>query len=368
MAIDYDNDLFPPGEYIRDELSARGWTQEDLAGITGRPSAVLSKIINGTKAITPQTARQLAAAFGTSAELWMNLESAYRLALEQADHAEVEKRAAIYSKAPVSDMVRRKWIDKCDTTDSLEREVLRFLDIPSLDATPQFDVAARKSSNDTTASEIAWLCRVRQLAGALPVSPFSLNRVEKHLDELHALTVSEHEVRKVPAVLAKMGIRFLVVQHMPKTKIDGYVLWLDSKPVIAVSLRYDRIDGFWHTLAHEVDHVRNGDRPPLDSNLVGPGCKEPISDIECRANREASAWLVPPATLDSFISRTKPRYSKRRILQFANAQRIHPGIIVGQLQFRKEIDWRHNREMLVSVRDILTDTALTDGWGHNPQI
>ncbi|NQT17730.1 MAG: helix-turn-helix domain-containing protein [Planctomycetes bacterium] len=364
MAVDYDNDLFPPGEYIRDKLDARGWTQEDLGGIMGRPSAVLSKIINGTKAVTPQTAKQLAAAFGTSAELWMNLESAYRLALEQADQVEVERRAAIYAKAPVSDMVRRHWIAKCNSADALEREVLRFLGIPSLDATPQLEAAARKSGDDTTAAQIAWLCRVKQLADTLPPPPFSLARLEKHLDALHALTASEHEVRHVPAVLAKMGIRFLVVQHLPKTKIDGYTLWLNNKPVIAMSMRYDRIDGFWHTLAHEVAHVRNGDRTPLDSNLVGPGCEAPVDDVERRANQQASEWLVSTKTLESFIVRTKPRYSKRRIIQFANLHKIHPGIIVGQLQFRGEIEWRHNREMLIGVKGLLTETAVTDGWGH----
>ena len=52
--------------------------QEALAHILGRPINSINQIIKGKKAITPQTARELAAAFGTSAELWMNLESAYR--------------------------------------------------------------------------------------------------------------------------------------------------------------------------------------------------------------------------------------------------------------------------------------------------
>ena len=363
-----DENGFPPGEFIRDELEARGWTQEDLADIMGRPSNAVNRIINGTKAITPQTAKQLAAAFGTSAEVWMNLESAYRLALDRAKHHDVERRAALYSKVPVSDIVRRHWIAQCDTTDALEREVLRFLDIECLDDTPLLSAAARKSAEDTTPAQIAWLCRVKHLADAMPCPPFSPALVERHLDALHALTASEHEIRNVPRVLERMGIRFLVVQPLPRTKIDGYTLWIDDKPVIALSLRYDRIDGFWHTLAHELAHVRNRDTTLVDVDLVGPGRRRPADDIEQRANREASEWLVPPSLLESFMVRTRPRYSKRRIIQFANLHKIHPGIIVGQLQFREEIEWRHNREMLVSVRDILTESALTDGWGHVPQV
>ena len=71
----------PPGVYIREEIKERGWTQEDLALIMDRPLPTINRIINGKKRITADTAKQLGAAFGTSAELWMNLENSYRLSL-----------------------------------------------------------------------------------------------------------------------------------------------------------------------------------------------------------------------------------------------------------------------------------------------
>ena len=52
----------PPGRVIRRELDARGWTQKDLAEITGRPEQAISQIVRGHKQITPETALQLAAA------------------------------------------------------------------------------------------------------------------------------------------------------------------------------------------------------------------------------------------------------------------------------------------------------------------
>jgi HTH-type transcriptional regulator/antitoxin HigA len=57
------------------ELEARGWTQKDLAEITNRPIQTINEIIQAKKQITPETALDLAAAFGTSAELWINLET-----------------------------------------------------------------------------------------------------------------------------------------------------------------------------------------------------------------------------------------------------------------------------------------------------
>jgi HTH-type transcriptional regulator/antitoxin HigA len=43
---------------------------------------------------------------------------------------------------------------------------------------------------------------------------------------------------------------------------------------------------------------------------------------------------------------------------------VHPGVVVGQLQHRGELEYRHNRDMLVNVRDHLIGVALTDGWGQ----
>lgn len=72
-------EVFPPGEYLREELAARGWTQGDLAKVIGRPTQVVNEIINGKKAITAQTAKELGLALGTGPELWANLQVYYDL-------------------------------------------------------------------------------------------------------------------------------------------------------------------------------------------------------------------------------------------------------------------------------------------------
>ena len=73
---------------------------------------------------------------------------------------------------------------------------------------------------------------------------------------------------------------------------------------------------------------------------------------------------MPTGELDFFIARVKPLYSKFKIMNFAERIKVHPGIVVGQLQFRKEIPYSHNRDLLVRIREIITRTALTDGWGN----
>jgi HTH-type transcriptional regulator / antitoxin HigA len=95
-------EAFPPGDFIREELEARGWTQSDLAAILGRPFQAVNAIINGRKAITPRTARELEAALGPSAELWMNLEISYRLHKEREADPGISVRARDHSRAASS--------------------------------------------------------------------------------------------------------------------------------------------------------------------------------------------------------------------------------------------------------------------------
>lgn len=68
-----------PGRILQRELDERGWTQKALAEKMGRPAGTVNAICRGKKGITAQTALQLADVLGTSAELWLDLDSLYRL-------------------------------------------------------------------------------------------------------------------------------------------------------------------------------------------------------------------------------------------------------------------------------------------------
>jgi HTH-type transcriptional regulator/antitoxin HigA len=96
-------EVFSPGEFIRDELEARGWTQGDLAQIIGRPQASVNLIVNDKRGITPETAILFSGAFGTSPEFWLNLDSAYKLSKvsEPISMDEIRQRAALFEASPV---------------------------------------------------------------------------------------------------------------------------------------------------------------------------------------------------------------------------------------------------------------------------
>ena len=362
-------EVFPPGEFIRDELEERGWTQSDLAKIIGRPLPVVNLIISGRKSVTPETAVGLAGAFGTSPEFWLNLETAFQLSkVSVEDQENIRERAKLFESAPIKDMQKRGWIKPTNTLKALQHEVAHFFSLPEAS---KLRVAAHSSirGRELTPEQLAWCVRALQLAKSVPAKKFTRSSFEVGISNLRSLADFPENVRQVPKCLGEMGVRFVVVEHLPKSKIDGAVLWLGDgwdKPVVALSLRYDRIDSFWHTLFHELSHIKHKDSYILDVDLVGSDrClpNEVVSEIETRASEEAADMLIPKDKLRSFISRTRPFFYTDSINQFANLLRIHPGIIAGQLQFKNEIKWTANRAMLVKVRDILISSALTDGWG-----
>ena len=72
-----------PGEHLAEELETLNMSAAELARKIKVPTNRITQILNGTRAITGDTALRLAHFFGTSAEFWLNLQSLYELRLAQ---------------------------------------------------------------------------------------------------------------------------------------------------------------------------------------------------------------------------------------------------------------------------------------------
>jgi antitoxin HigA-1 len=77
-----------PGEILKDEIDEVGLTANAMALALRIPSNRLTEIINGKRGISADTAMRLARYFGTSAQMWMNLQSHYELEVAEHDLAE----------------------------------------------------------------------------------------------------------------------------------------------------------------------------------------------------------------------------------------------------------------------------------------
>lgn len=74
-----------PGEILREDfMQPNDLSGYALAKAINVPQDRISKIINGKRNITADTAIRLAQYFGNSAEFWMNLASQYELRVHRA--------------------------------------------------------------------------------------------------------------------------------------------------------------------------------------------------------------------------------------------------------------------------------------------
>lgn len=363
-----------PGELMRSQLNQKGWTQEELAYIMGRSRKTVMDLMAGRTGITPETAVALGKAFGNDPGEWMRLQTEYQLSLAKETIPDgIERRAKLYDLAPISDMQRRGWISETRDPEELEHQLKCFFGKENLEEPIELVPTALRGKHFTELnnSERAWCFRARQLAASLVVSPFSPRKLDELEKKLRLLAAYPKEISRLPKLLSEYGIRFAVIEPIPGVKIDGATFWIDDKsPVIAITLRCDRIDGFWFTLMHEIGHIRNGDALAVDRDLIDvlKGLNVVLEADENEAERHANEYagksLISSHEMESFIGRVGPLYSREKVIQFAHRVKIHPGIIVGQLQYRREIGYASLREMLVKVRHITISTALTDGWNQ----
>ncbi len=77
-----------PGRILKRELEARRLSANALALALRTPSGQITDILNGKRGVSPETAMRLARYFGNSARFWLNLQTAYELAIAEAELGE----------------------------------------------------------------------------------------------------------------------------------------------------------------------------------------------------------------------------------------------------------------------------------------
>jgi addiction module HigA family antidote len=77
-----------PGRILKREIEARGLSANALAIALRTPSGRVTDILNGKRGLSPETAMRLARYFGNSARFWLNLQTAYELAVAEAEHGD----------------------------------------------------------------------------------------------------------------------------------------------------------------------------------------------------------------------------------------------------------------------------------------
>jgi HTH-type transcriptional regulator/antitoxin HigA len=370
-------DFRTPGHLIEALLKERGWTQRVLAVVLSMDETGVNRIVANKRPVDASLALTLEELFQVPAERFLDLQQSYDLArarIEARPDPERTTRAHLFGGLPVADMIKRGWIRAKDVRDvsTVRSELMRFFHVNRIEDIEILPHAAKRTQVNTAATpvQLAWLYRVKQIAGGMLVARYSPATFQIAISKLKALLYAPEEARKVPRILAESGIRFLLVEALPSSKIDGVCFWLNEiSPVIALSVRFDRIDNFWFVLRHELEHVhrRHGletTTTMLDADLEGEsaGTSASVQDEERVANEAASDFCVPKRMMDAFYARKAPLFREADIVAFSRMIKVHPGLIAGQLR-HKTGKYHLFGSHLVKVRSIVAPNAITDGWG-----
>ena len=327
-----------PGEFIKEEMEARSWTNEDLAQVLGLNPKTISELLNNKQRITIDTAKILGKAFGQSPQYWLNLDNNYRLRLkENNNESEVEIKSKIYERMPVNEMIKKGWIKKFSNTKELKNIFMEFwqLDDFNIDWLDSLSVPnCRKSDAYNNLNKyfiLTWTQKAKLTSEKFNAPKFNKKALKELSNEITDYSMLKTGVSKFIHELNKLGVKFFSLNHLPRTYLDGAAFIHDGSPVIVYTKRYDRLDNFWFTIAHEIGHIllhiKNENDIYIDDLKTEGEFK-----YETEANEFAGEILRTKEILDYF-SEYKQYTSEFRVIAAADELKINPAIIVGMLKY-----------------------------------
>lgn len=340
---DVDEDFEPevylsPGQVLRAELDARGWSQADLAARTGLSAKHVNHVVQGVAPLSTEVALTLERTLGVRSRVWNALEAAYRdAALREREQRELAVYADWLDRFPLKELSARGVLDAEAAVGAKVAQLLAFFGVSDVAAWERLysqPVAAFRRAQHlepNAASTAVWLRLAEQAAGLVraehSVSAFSSRALKQRLKTLRALT----EVADVKAAFAELqsvcasaGVVVVYVSKIAKTGVQGATRWIGEQPVVALSDRYDYADVFWYSLFHELGHVLLHPRRTTYVSLVRGGDDE--DGLEGEADRFAADLLIPT----TLIARLRQLSTTTQLQDFAIDSGIAPGIVAGR--------------------------------------
>lgn len=322
-------DLPSPVEAIKFRMEQQGLKPKDLAPYLGGASKV-SEVLSGKRALSVGMMRNLHEKFGIPAEVLLREPGAK---LAPADAAIAGK------KYPVAEMVKRGWFAGFTGTvreaqAQLEDLFSSFAGALGVDALKP--VLARQhirnGSKQDAYALTAWRIRVTTLAMRESLPAYKKGTVNKALlSEVVKLSYLKDGPKLAKELLNKKGVHVIVEKHLPKTFLDGAAFSAQNgAPVVALTIRHDRLDNFWFTLLHELAHVaQHLDCDDIDA-FFDDLSQKGTDDCEREADAMALEALIPAAKWRT--ARLSASSTPVEVVAFAEKLSISPAIPAGRIR------------------------------------
>ena len=309
-----------PIEAIRFVMDQQGLKQVDMVPYIGSRSKV-SEVLNGKRALTLSMIRSLHSGLGIP-----------------DDGEDVD-----WNCFPVKEILNRGWVFDFDYKTQAE-EIVRNLvalagDNFSFANNACFRKGLRQNAKDNQYAIQAWIWGVlAQSRKSETIEKYRQGELDVgFISKVAHLSILHDGPLKAKEYLHLKGINLVVVPHFKKTYLDGAAL-IDNRgnPIIGLTLRYDRLDNFWFTLAHELahlilDHVHNAEGNCILDDLDLPSSS---SEIEKKADDVAENALIPNELWRRHPARETARLPD--VLDLSRKADVHRAIAAGRVRYEKK--------------------------------
>ena len=323
---------------IEFRMDQGGLSPRDLIPFIGSRAKV-SEVLSGKRAITMPMARALHEHLGIPADVL----------LRQPGTALDETLADLeWTRFPLKAMAKLKWFpDGSDLAERAEELIGALIkraggqDVVGAALYRKNDHLRVNAKMDPYALK-AWCWQILARANENPPkAKYVCGTVTlDFLKEVARLSGSEDGPRLAKDFLAENGIALVTERHLPRTYLDGAALRLgNGRPVIGLTLRYDRIDHFWFCLLHELAHVgRHMDHNQgvafFDDLTLRTVEGERENPREAQADEWAEEALIPWAAWKASAVRDRP--TSMAVMNLANVLQVHPAIIAGKVRYERQ--------------------------------
>lgn len=324
-----------PVEAIRFRMEQAGLEPRDLEPYIGSRGKV-SEVLSGKQPLTLAMIRALHKHLGIPAEVLVG---------DAAPAGNATETASLdWGRFPINEMAKRGWVRSVASAKTKAKDLIGELiaSAGGMKAVPmplcRRNDAMRQNAKTDTYALLAWC--LKALAGSrdqkLTGSYKSGSITPEALAELAKLSAHEDGPKRAKQALSIWGVHLICVSHLPKTYLDGAALRSvdGGAPIVALTLRYDRIDNFWFSLLHELAHVGRHFNGATEAFVDDFSLREAPSRHEDPRESEADEWaeeaLIPRDLWATAGLKSHASYSG--IIAFSQRVGVHPAIVAGRVR------------------------------------
>ena len=344
-----------PIEAILFRMDQQGLQKKDLVPYFGSLPKV-SEVLSRKRPLTLAMIRKLHTGLGIAAETLLLGDDGIDLS---------DAPAYDHTKFPLQEMFKRGYFKSTFDTirkvkDHAEEAIREFMQNSHLQ--PARLRAPLHQKGVRTMDEyalLAWRVAVLKKARALKLTREYVKGsiTDAWLSDLAKLSRFDQGPRLAQEFLADAGIALVFEDHFDKTYLDGAAMLDGSRPVVALTLRHDRLDKFWFALLHELVHVQK--HLDSDNDFIADNLEDKIqmqTRDEQQADEGAKHALIAPEEWENSAVRLEHNTENAKAL--ADKLRIHPVIVAGRVRHDTG-NWRLLSNIKATVRQHFESAGVT---------